>query len=370
MEYIPIGKTHFDSFTPKTPGDLTSGTYFERGDILLSKITPSFENGKQGIIEVLPIPFGVATTEVIPIHEKPGISDKLFLFYYLLQDDVRVALAGKMEGTTGRQRLSKATLESWQLPLPPLPEQRAIARTLGAVRETVEARRRELALERERKAALMQHLFTHGTRGERRKQTEIGEVPESWQVVRLGQVADLIMGQSPPGETYNTEGDGVPLINGPAEYGPEHPMPIQWTTRPTKVCEPGDILFCVRGATAGRMNVADQQYCLGRGVAAIRGKHDRFDTIALRYLLHLKRSSLYNIAQGGGSTFANINGHQMRDYIIPLPNRGDQRDIAAVLGACDTKIATVEREVDVTEELFRAMLEELMTGRLTASGLI
>ena len=77
------------------------------------------------------------------------------------------------------------------IPLPPLPEQRAIAHILRAVQAAREARQREVSLERERKAALMAHLFTHGTRGEPTKQTPIGEMPASWEVVHFGEIRVL-----------------------------------------------------------------------------------------------------------------------------------------------------------------------------------
>ena len=99
--------------------------------------------------------------------------------------------------------------------MPLLPEQRAIAHVLQTIQEAKAARQRELALERERKAALMDYLFSYGTKGEPRKQTEIGEIPESWEVAKLGEITEIIMiGQSPKGDTYNTDGEGEPLING------------------------------------------------------------------------------------------------------------------------------------------------------------
>jgi len=85
MEIIPIGIEYFEQYELRSSDEISSGTYFEPGDILLSKITPSFENGKQGIIEHLPTPFGYATTEVIPIKAVPERSDQLYLFYYLLR---------------------------------------------------------------------------------------------------------------------------------------------------------------------------------------------------------------------------------------------------------------------------------------------
>ena len=76
MDAVPVGRMNFDQYILKAPSEVSSGTYFEPGDVLVAKITPSFENGKQGIIESLPTPFGIATTEVIPIKEVPGLSDK------------------------------------------------------------------------------------------------------------------------------------------------------------------------------------------------------------------------------------------------------------------------------------------------------
>ena len=91
----------------------------------------------------------------------------------------------------------------------------------------------------------------------------------TYREVQLGDVATIVMGQSPPGSTVSDE-PGVALLNGPTEFGPYHPTAMQFTTDPRKFAEPGDLLFCVRGSTTGRMNWADQEYAIGRGVAAIR----------------------------------------------------------------------------------------------------
>ena len=87
--------------------------------------------------------------------------------------------------------ISPSSIAQIPIPLPPLPEQRAIAHVLQTIQEAKAARQRELTLERERKAALMDHLFSYGTKGEPRKQTEIGEIPESWEIVKLGDKAEL-----------------------------------------------------------------------------------------------------------------------------------------------------------------------------------
>ena len=116
MEAIPQGGSYLPDFTMKPPDAIASGTYFERGDVLVGKITPSFENGKQALVRELPTPFGYATTEVIPIHPRSKEHDPRFLFFYLLHPDVRHYVAERMEGSTGRKRVPENVL--LDLPIP------------------------------------------------------------------------------------------------------------------------------------------------------------------------------------------------------------------------------------------------------------
>lgn len=155
--------------------------------------------------------------------------------------------------------------------------------------------------------------------------------------MKLGDVAEIIMGQSPKGETYNTEGIGVPLLNGPTEFGPSHPDPASWTTAPTKICEQSDLLFCVRGSTTGRMNWADQPYCLGRGVAAFRAKsNNREDTRFIYHQLQLRLPAL--LANASGSVFPNLSAKDFQAFEIDWPDKPERFTIARLLGLLDDKI--------------------------------
>jgi type I restriction enzyme M protein len=148
-------------------------------------------------------------------------------------------------------------------------------------------------------------------------------------IVRLGDVSEILMGQSPPGETYNTDGKGVPLINGPVEFGPEpfsRTIINQHTTAPTKMCRAGDLILCVRGSTTGRMNIAGYVGCLGRGVAAIRAGASASQQW-VNWLVHSQRERIY--ALGVGSTFPNINAKDIAELQIPLPPLEVQKEIVA-----------------------------------------
>ena len=154
IPFIPMENIGFGTFNPKyvmkNPKDISSGTYFEKGDLLLAKITPSFENGKQSIVDDIPTEFGIATTEVIPIKqtEKSLIS---YLFHYLLKPEFRKYLASKMEGSTGRKRLPKEVLFNTLIPLPPLDEQQKIANILTTIDQKIQAE--------EKKKQALQNLF-------------------------------------------------------------------------------------------------------------------------------------------------------------------------------------------------------------------
>ncbi|MGH2507784.1 MAG: restriction endonuclease subunit S, partial [Ktedonobacteraceae bacterium] len=160
---------------------------------------------------------GEAVINIVPMTTNQGFinifcnkSDinNLFLVYWIKHH--KRMLEDRASGATFKE-LSKSNFKTIPILLPPLPEQRAIARVLQTTQNAIQARYKELALERERKAALMQHLFTDGTRGEATKQTEIGEIPESWSVLKLGDVITLQRGFDLP--SSRREVGNVPIIS-------------------------------------------------------------------------------------------------------------------------------------------------------------
>lgn len=142
------------------------------------------------------------------------------------------------EGTTNRVRIKEERFLEAKISLPPLPEQQRIVARIEELATKIEKARdlRQQAMEE------VQKVFS----GER---SEIFKPKKNWQEKLLYEVAPVNMGQSPPGESYNTLGEGVPLLNGPTEFGERYPSAVQWTFTPTKLCGKGDILLCVRGAT-------------------------------------------------------------------------------------------------------------------------
>lgn len=157
------------------------------------------------------------------------------------------------------------------------------------------------------------------------------------------------MGQSPRGTDTNHERTGIPLLNGPSEFGTRWPQPVQWTTNAPRTSQPGDTLFCVRGSTTGRMNEADQEYAIGRGLAAIRGKECSADS---RYVYYALQSGLTKLLSAvTGSTFPNLSRTQISNHLVPVPDRATRWAIAEVLGALDDKIAANDRLVTTADEL-------------------
>lgn len=173
------------------------------------------------------------------------------------------------------------------------------------------------------------------------------------QMKELGAVATLVMGTSPRGDTYNQEGIGTPLLNGPTEFGPTSPTCTLFTTSPVRVGEQGDLLFCVRGSTTGRMNWADRAYALGRGVAAVRG-NTPLETRFLRYCLEADLRSL--LQRAGGGTFPNLRQIDIATFPIPWPSLRSK--IAAVLAAYDELIENNLRRIQVLEEMAQAIYRE------------
>ncbi|MGB3220119.1 MAG: restriction endonuclease subunit S, partial [Anaerolineae bacterium] len=169
----------------------------------------------------------------------------------------------------------------------------------------------------------------------------------------LSQVAAITMGTSPKGDTYNQDGTGLPLLNGPTEFGPTYPNCTLFTTDSKRECRPGDLIFCVRGSTTGRMNWADRVYSLGRGVCSIRGE-TKIDTRFIKYCLDWKLEALLKYA--GGGTFPNLTQNSIREFEIPFPRH--RRKIATILSAYDDLTENNLRRIKILEEMAQNLYRE------------
>ena len=172
---------------------------------------------------------------------------------------------------------------------------------------------------------------------------------------RLADLALVTMGQSPPGSLVTSEARGLPLLNGPTEFGPHHPSPVQFTTDGRKQADEGDLLFCVRGSTTGRMNWADRKYAIGRGVAAIRHVAGKDYQPYLRGVIEAKLQDL--LATVTGSTFPNLSRDQLLSLPVTVPPLSEQKRIAHILGTLDDKIELNRRMCQTLEEMARALFK-------------
>ena len=170
----------------------------------------------------------------------------------------------------------------------------------------------------------------------------------------IADFVNIVMGQSPPGDTVSG-GVGLPLLNGPTEFGPHHPTPIQFTTDARKIAHPGDLLFCVRGSTTGRMNWADKKYAIGRGVAAIRHRCASELQPFVRAVIEFELPKL--LVQATGSTFPNVSASQLASIPYPNLSAAEQRAIAHILGTLDDKIELNRRINETLEAMARALFK-------------
>jgi len=305
--------------------------------------------------------------------------DNRFLYYMFLHTKREIESQGY--GSTFKS-VNKTTINDFKIPLPPLPEQRAIAHILQTIQEAKFTRKREIELERERKAALMDFLFSHGTKGEPRQQTEIGEIPESWEVVKLDNLCGLI--QYGTSKRCNVDRSGVPVLRIPNIVGGKVDISDlkfaefnqrEFQSLSLKV---GDLLFVRtngRKEYAGRCAVYQKEIRESLFASYLIRVRVKSDTVLPEFIqLYTNTSKGRSYLSGRASIAAdgkfNINTQTIKSVWLPLPVPSEQRAIINIFRAIDDKIAALEREVELIDELFHTMLEELMTGQRSAVPLI
>ena len=192
------------------------------------------------------------------------------------------------------------------------------------------------------------------------EETELGPVPKGWRYSTIGESFILTMGQSPPGDTYNEAGDGLPFYQGRTDFGFRFPSQRVFCTAPTRLAEPGDTLVSVR-APVGDVNMALEKCCVGRGVAAVRHPNGcrSFAFYATRGL-----RSRFDLFDSEGTVFGSINKKDFQALPVIEPS-GD------VLVAFDEIAAPIDRRIVGNEEQIRtlATLRDTLLPRLISGQL-
>ncbi len=183
-------------------------------------------------------------------------------------------------------------------------------------------------------------------------------MPNHWRLTTLGEAAEVEMGQSPPGGTYNSNGDGLPFLQGSAEFGERIPSPDRWCSAPTRVAEPGDLLVSVR-APVGDTNFADTRLAIGRGLARVRTT----SVASADFLRFVIQSEVGRLNQNaGGGMFASITAKNLRGFRITLPPIPEQRRIVDLVGSIDSYIDSLQTQAEATQAARSALLADLLSS--------
>jgi type I restriction enzyme S subunit len=188
------------------------------------------------------------------------------------------------------------------------------------------------------------------------------KISSTWVWARLGRIASVEMGQSPPSEHYNQSGEGMPFYQGKADFGHRNPTPRFWCSQPTKIAKQNDILISIR-APVGPTNVTSEDCCIGRGLAAIRP----YTVINLELLLYWLKGFEKKIADMGfGTTFIAINKKQLVSFPLPLPPLAEQHRIVAkvdeLMALCDELEAAQTKREKRRDRLVAATLHGINNG--------
>jgi len=263
-------------------------------------------------------------------------------------------------------------LNERSLPLPPLPEQQKIAHILSTVQRAIEAQERIIQTTTELKKALMHKLFTQGLRGEPQKQTEIGPVPESWEVVELGTLAKVGNGSTPKraNKAY-WEGGTIPWLNSTKIHDRFITEADQFVTpQAVKECHlpkvaPNSLLIAItgQGKTLGNSAITRIETCINQHLAYAQFQSPQVVPDFVLWFMQTRYEHLRSIAHGGGSTKGALTCGFLKTLPIPVPPHVEQEAIVTTLQTLEDKLTFATRKQAALQDLFRTLLHELMTAK-------
>ncbi len=353
LEHIGQGTFTLDGIGISS--DVTSNkSKFWAGDILYGKIRPYFQKVYRPDFD------GICSTDILVIRSKnENLIDQSYL-YQITKTKWFTEKAIETSTGTKMPRADWNSLSNIEIPLPPLPEQRAIASILSALDDKIELNLQMNKTLEEMAMALYKHWFVDFGPFKYGKfvESELGFIPEGWEVKKLGDFANVVMGQSPKSEFYNTERVGIPFHQGVKDFGDRFPTDITYSTSGNKIAEEGDILFSVR-APVGRINIAKNKIVLGRGLASIKMKEGN------GFLLYaLKNFFLKEDIIGSGTVFNSVNKTEIENIKFVKPSIEILMEFNHKIAEIDQLIYSNYSENEILKNQRNSLLPKLISGEI------
>ncbi|AZA10800.1 restriction endonuclease subunit S [Corynebacterium gerontici] len=270
----------------------------------------------------------------------------IFLQKWLTSPVMKSMMLAQASGGT-RKAITKRQILQLPVALPPIAEQRRIAGLLGALDDKIESVSKI--------SVILQDLGD----------TVFGSF--ACREIKLSEVAEITMGASPPGTSYNDDGDGMTFYQGIRDFGFRYPQKRVYTTSPKKKAISGDALLSVR-APVGTLNSAFEDCCIGRGLAAVRSKYPSLIYYSLR-----ASQPIWDSFQSEGTIFGSINRSHLSSIQVPWVEETALDSLEYRLGLIDNNIKNLQAEKRTLEGLRDTLLPELMSGRMRveeAKGLV
>lgn len=334
--------------------------------------------GKPGACAVIPSSMPVANCSDLVIVRCGPELDPYFLAYYVnsvAAHHVDAHLVGAVQ-----QHFNVGSARKMLLHLPALPLQLAIARILGTLDDKIELNRRmNETLEAMARAQFKSWFVDFDpvrAKAEDRDSglpdpiadlfpdrfinSELGKIPEGWGIVSIDDEFSLTMGQSPPGETYNETGNGMPFYQGRADFGFRYPSRRVYCTSPTRLARAGDTLISVR-APVGDINMAAEDCAIGRGVAA--AKHNTGSRSYTYQFMH-SLEEVFACFEAEGTVFGSISKKDFHTIQIVRPPDQIVDRFEQVAGPLDSRIETNEGMTQTLAALRDTLLPKLISGEL------
>ena len=288
---------------------------------------------------------------VIILEPNEDILDAGYLFYALQDRLLKNRILARSSGTTVFGIKSKE-LKKVEIDLPCLEIQRKISNVLLAIDEKISINNLINDNLQEQAQALYTNMF-------------IQNYSNQWAEGVLSDVAEIIMGQSPKGNTYNEDGVGTVFFQGRGEFGFRFPTRRLFTTDPKRMAQSNDVLMSVR-APVGDLNVAYEPCCIGRGLGAIRSinNHQSF----VLYTVFSLRGKL-DMFNGEGTVFGSINRDALNSMPIVIPTKKEMDRFEGIVAPMDAAIRNNYEEICHLEAIRDSLLPRLISGELDVSDI-